>query len=61
MPSRFVITMGRGSTFAFVPTPEGVYELVANGELGWLMPSANMDTDADYRIPDYYIPNDDAT
>ena len=58
-PGRFVITIGRGSVFAFVPTPEGTYELVANGELGWLMPSANMDTDVDYSIPDYHIPNDD--
>lgn len=39
--------------------PAGTYELVAPGELGWLMPSVNMDQHVDYSQPDYYIPGQD--
>lgn len=52
---RLVFTQGPRSTFAHIGTPQGTYELVANGELGWLMPTANMDQHVDYDKPDYYI------
>lgn len=52
---RLVFTQGPRSTFAHIGTPQGTYELVANGELGWLMPTANMDQHVDYSKPDYYI------
>ena len=52
----FTITVGPGNTFAHLSTPEGTYELVATGELGWLMPTANMDRHVDYSVPDYILP-----
>ena len=55
---RFVITVGPGATLAYIPTPQGTYELVAEGRYGWLMPSVNMDADVDYSTPDYFIPED---
>lgn len=53
---RFTITVGPRNTFAHLPTPDGTYELVATGELGWLMPTANMDRHVDYSVPDFVIP-----
>ena len=55
---RFVVTVGRTSTLATVITSWGAFELVAHGELGWLMPAANMNRDRDYGQPDYYLPGD---
>ncbi len=55
---RFVVTVGPKHTFAHLGTPQGSYELVANTELGWLMPTANMDQHVDYSKPDYFIPED---
>ena len=52
---RFIYTVGPRSTFATIGTRAGVFELVANAELGWLMPAANMYRDVDYSKPDYYI------
>ena len=52
----FVVTTGNRYVFAWLDTPAGTYELVAPGELGWLMPSVNMDQHVDYSQPDYYIP-----
>ena len=52
----FVVTTGNRYVFAWLDTPAGTYELVAPGELGWLMPSVNMDQHVDYSKPDYYIP-----
>ena len=51
----FVYTVGPRSTFARIGTPHGTFELVANGELGWLMPTANMDRHVDYDKPHTYI------
>lgn len=51
----FVYTVGPRSTFARIGTPHGTFELVANGELGWLMPTANMDRHVDYTKPDSFI------
>ena len=53
---RFTITVGPRNTFAHLPTPDGTYELVATGELGWLMPTANMDRHVDYSVPDFVFP-----
>ena len=53
---RFLITAGPSNTFAHIGTSRGTFELVATGgELGWLMPTANMDQHVDYSKPDYYI------
>ena len=53
-PRLFVYTVGARSAFAFIDTPHGTYELVANRELGWLMPTANMDQHVDYTLPDTF-------
>ena len=55
---RFTITVGPRNTFAHLSTPEGTYELVATGELGWLMPAANMDRHVDYSLPDFVYPEE---
>ena len=55
---RFTITTGPRNTFANLSTPSGGFELVATGELGWLMPVANMDQHVDYSVPDYVIPDE---
>ena len=52
---RFIITAGARNTFAHVGTSRGTFELVASNELGWLMPTANMDQHVDYSQPDYII------
>ncbi|MDE0680153.1 MAG: M12 family metallo-peptidase [Gammaproteobacteria bacterium] len=54
---RFIITAGARNTFAHITTSRGTYELVAKGELGWLMPTAGMDQHVDYSVPDYIIPS----
>ena len=51
---RFLITVGSKHTFGHLTTPAGSYELFATGDLGWLMPSANMDVDVDYSQPDNF-------
>ena len=55
---RFTITTGPRNTFANLSTPFGGFELVATGELGWLMPIVNMDQHVDYSVPDYVIPEE---
>lgn len=52
---RFIITAGKRNTFAHIGTSRGTFELVASAELGWLMPTANMDQHVDYSRPDYFI------
>ena len=54
---RFTITTGPRNTFANLSTPLGGFELVATGEYGWLMPTANMDQHVDYSVPDFLIPD----
>ena len=53
---RFVITAGPRNTFATINTSRGAFELVASHDLGWLMPTAQMDQHVDYSQPDYFIP-----
>ena len=55
----FVLTLGKGSTFATITTSTGNYELFANLTYGWLMPSANMDDHVDYTLPDHFVENPD--
>lgn len=55
----FVLTLGDRSTFATIMTSTGNYELFANLNYGWLMPSANMDDHVDYSIPDHFVENPD--
>ena len=55
---RFTITVGPRNAFAHLSTPDGTYELVATGELGWLMPTANMDQHVDYSVPDFIYPEE---
>lgn len=55
---RFVVTVGTKSTLATIITSKGAFEMVAHGELGWLMPAANMNRDRDYSVPDYYLPGE---
>ena len=55
---RLVVTVGTDSTLATIITSKGAFEMVAHGELGWLMPAANMNRDRDYSQPDYYLPGD---
>ena len=55
---RFVMTVGTTSTLVTVISSKGAFEMVAHGELGWLMPAANMNRDRDYSQPDYYLPGD---
>lgn len=53
---RFIITAGARNTFAHLGTSRGTFELVANkDDLGWLMPTSNMDQHVDYSKPDYFI------
>lgn len=53
---RLVVTAGPRNTFAHIGTSRGTFELVATGgQLGWLMPTANMDQHVDYSRPDYEI------
>lgn len=53
---RFIITAGARNTFAHLGTSRGTFELVATkDDLGWLMPTANMDQHVDYSKPDYLI------
>ena len=55
---RLVVTVGTTSTLATVITSMGAFEMVAHGELGWLLPAANMNRNRDYSQPDYYVPGE---
>lgn len=53
---RFVVTVGPTRVFAYVDTPHGSYELVADTRLGWLLPSSSMMANLDPSVPDYVLP-----
>ena len=53
---RFVVTVGPTRVFAYIDTPEGPYELVADTRLGWLLPSVSMLAGIDFGKPDFIIP-----
>lgn len=51
----FVYTVGPRSSFAFIDTPQGSYELVANARLGWLMATRDIEQHIiDYSLPDTF-------
>ena len=41
-PRRFVLTVGPNSVFAYIDTPHGPYELLADRFHGWLVPSSSL-------------------
>ena len=55
-PRRFVITVGPTRVLAYIDTPEGPYELIADTRFGWLVPSSSMLAGFDYSKPDYIVP-----
>ena len=55
-PRRVVVTVGPNSMFAYIDTPEGAYELVADNSLGWLLPTASMMAGFDFSKSDYILP-----
>lgn len=52
---RYVVTVGPTSLFAFIDTPNGTYELAADTEYGWLLPSSSMMAGWDFSKPDYFL------
>lgn len=57
----FVVTVGTSNLFAFIDTPRGSYELLADHRLGWLLPSSSMRAGWDYTKPDFTLPKRDGT
>ena len=39
---RYVVTIGPNSLFAYIDTPNGPYELMADHRSGWLLPASSM-------------------
>ena len=39
---RYVVTIGPNSLFAYIDTPDGPYELMADHRSGWLLPASSM-------------------
>lgn len=59
-PRRIVVTVGPTSMFAWIDTPDGVYELFADSDYGWLLPAASLMAGFDFSEPDYVLPQDGA-
>ena len=55
---RCIVTLGSSSLFAYIDTPAGSFELVANHEYGWLLPSSSMNAGWDYSKRDYVLDED---
>ena len=53
---RVVVTVGPESLFAFINTPQGSYELLADRRYGWLLPSSNMMAGGDFSKSDIVLP-----
>ena len=53
---RFVVTVGPTRVFAYIDTVNGPYELVANRQLGWLLPSSSIMAGFDFSKPDFIVP-----
>ena len=53
---RVVVTVGPESVFAYIDTPNGSYELFADSDHGWLLPTASMMAGYDFSEPDYVLP-----
>lgn len=56
-PRRFVVTVGPLGMFAFVDTPAGSYELVADADYGWLVPTTSMMAAFDFSLLDVVRPD----
>lgn len=52
-----VVTVGSKSTFAYIASENGNFEMVGNTEFGWLMPTEAMERHVDYSKPDYVLPD----
>lgn len=55
---RIVVTVGTTRALATIITGQGAFEMIADGEFGWLMPAANMNRDIDFSQPDYLLAGD---
>lgn len=57
---RWVVTVGKESLFAWLDTPQGVYELAVRdgGREGWMVPMASKLAGMDFSKPDYVLPGD---
>ena len=53
---RFVVTVGPTRVFAYIDSFHGPYELIANRQLGWLVPSSSIMASFDFSKPDYLLP-----
>jgi hypothetical protein len=52
---RVLITLGPGTVFATLNTPEGVYNLKGNRELAWVVASSELSRHEDSHVPDYTV------
>ena len=55
---RWVVTVGQESLFAWLDTPQGVYELAVRGggREGWMVPLGSKLAGMDFSKPDYILP-----
>ena len=51
-----VLTLGKNSLFGTIGTPEGIFNLNGNRQLGWLVSARELNYHVDPRVPDYVIP-----
>ena len=56
---RVIVTVGSTSLFAYIDTADGAYELSADGEHGWLVPTASMMAGFDFSKQDYILLDDE--
>ena len=56
---RVLVTVGPTSMFAYIDTPEGAYELVADNKFDWLIPTASMMAGFDFSKSDYILLEND--
>ncbi|MYH14534.1 MAG: hypothetical protein F4149_05100 [Gammaproteobacteria bacterium] len=53
---RVVVTVGPQGLFAWLDTTDGPYELLADAEIGWLLPRSSIVAGIDFSQPDYQLP-----
>ena len=49
---RLVLTFGKDQTLAYISTTQGSWELTGDGQIGWLVSSADLKRSQDYSEPD---------
>lgn len=49
---RFILTFGEDQTLAYVSTNQGSWELTGDGQIGWLVSTAELKRSQDYSEPD---------